>query len=124
MGECLKKSHAHGGRGSHKKATVPFVTTWTGLEGFIRSEVKSEKDEYRMTSLQNKRAQNEFTDAKNRLAVARSGRRGGGGGQGVGWMGKRSQKVQMSIYKINESRGVMYSMVTLGDNTDRRTGSC
>ena len=49
-------------------------------------------------------------DTDNRLLVAK------GSQCGVGKMGKGSQKLQSSIYKISHEE-VMYSMVTIVNNT-------
>lgn len=64
------------------------------------------------SSTANKKAQNtELICTENRWVVARSW------GWRMGKMGKRSQKIQMSNYKIKKSWDVRYSRVTIVNNT-------
>ena len=59
-----------------KEEILPFAMSWMDLEGIMLNEIsQTKKDKYCMISLMcgilKKKTNNEFTDSKNKLVVAR-----------------------------------------------------
>ena len=100
MNECIKKMYTKEYYSAlESKEILTFAKTWIGLEGIMLSEISiSQTDKYKYCMIWKKQPttkdKNKFLDTENRLVVAR------GQEWALGEMGKWSQKVQTSVYKM------------------------